>query len=291
MTNAKNIVVPVDFSETSATAVRLGFRLAKLMGFNLLIIHVSDLVLSGTHSLTTPEQKRDEAELGKRLAKFSRKTIPKATSDDPEQQSMPTVSLSILSGVAANQIKLLSRKFSTSLIIMGGVGTGAGVQMPGIYGSVATPVVMRSRCPIILIPKGHKSTKIDRVAIAFDNAGEVARIGQFSSRIVEALKPELRYVHVSDADWPKEIVTEEGFIDLTFGKDFSDYTFKFDVLPEGDVVDRLTQYTTDEAIDLLVLGGKRQGFWQRLFDDHHLKPIIRACEVPMLIIPFSTSED
>jgi nucleotide-binding universal stress UspA family protein len=284
----KNVVVPVDFSKTSATAVQIGAQLAKLMGMNLRIVHVCDLVLSGSHSLTTPEQQKDEAELGKKLAKFVQKYVPAPQGSSKE---VPQVRLSVLSGVAAHKIKSLSKKFSTALIVMGGVGAGVGVKMPGVYGSVATPVVMRSGCPIMLIPKGHKSTKINRLAIAFDEADEVSRIGKFSRRIVEALQPELRYVHVSKASWPAEIETEEDFIHLTLGKAFSDYSFKFDILPEGEVVDRLTQYTKDEEIDLLVLGGKRQGFWQRLFDDHHLKPILRACEVPMLIIPFASEEE
>lgn len=281
MASVKNIVVPIDFSATSAIAVQQGLRLAELMGLNLEIIHVSDLVLSGTHSLTTPEQKKDEAELGNKLREFVQRVIPPS--------STPEVRLSILTGVAANKIKNISKKASTALIVMGGFGTGSGLKMPGIYGSVATPVVMRSKCPVMLIPKGYESTEISRVAIAFDNANEVERIGKFSSRIVEALQPELRYVHVSKADWPEEIVTEEDFIDLTLGEGFSNYTFKFDVLPEGEVVDRLTQYTTDANIHLLILGGKRQGFWQWLFDDHNLKPIIKACEVPMLVIPFSNN--
>ncbi|MEM1359882.1 MAG: hypothetical protein AAGF89_16875, partial [Bacteroidota bacterium] len=129
--------------------------------------------------------------------------------------------------------------------------------------------------------------KVKRLAIAFDNADEIIRISQFTRSIVKALRPEVRYVHVKKANWRKEIETEDDFMNLTWGKGFPSYTFKFDILPEGDVVDRLTQYTEAEEIALLVLGGKRQGFWRRLFEKQHLKTIVRAGKIPMLVVPFS----
>lgn len=284
-----NVIVPVDFSETSATAVKFGANLAELMSFNLRIVYVSDLVLSGEHSLTTPEQQRDEAALVEKLTAFAQDNTAQVFSANRGRVAVtPKVSQTVLSGMAADKILDLSREATTAFIVMGGVGTGAGINLPGIYGSVATPVTMQSACPVILIPKGYDSIEIKRLAIAFDDADEVARIGQFARKMVKAIRPEVRYVHVSKANWRAEVETEEDFLDLSWGKGFPSYTYKFDILPEGDVVDRLTKYTKDESINLLVLGGKRQGFWQRLFDKNHLKPIIQAGQVPMLVIPFST---
>ncbi|MEM1356807.1 MAG: universal stress protein, partial [Bacteroidota bacterium] len=143
-----NVIVPVDFSETSATAIRYGANLAELMGFNLHIVHISDLVLSGSHSLTTPEQKRDEVSLAKRLVEFSRKKVAEVQFANRGRVAVsPKVSQTVLSGMAADKILDLSQEATTAFIVMGGVGTGAGISLPGIYGSVATPVAMGSACP------------------------------------------------------------------------------------------------------------------------------------------------
>ncbi|MEL7160970.1 MAG: universal stress protein [Bacteroidota bacterium] len=254
------IIVPVDFSETSATAVKFGTNLAELMGFDLRVVHVCDLVLSGKHSLTT--QKRDEKALEEKLAEFTRENVAQVLLANRGRVAVtPKVKPSLLTGMATEQILALSREATTAFIVMGGVGTGAGITLPGVYGSVATLVATRSGCPVILIPKDYDSLAIERLAIAFDEADEIIRIGQFARSVVKALRPEVRYVHVTKVNWRKEIETQDDFMDLTWGKGFPSYSFKFDVLPTGDVVDSLLQYVKDEQIDLLVLGGKRHGFW------------------------------
>jgi nucleotide-binding universal stress UspA family protein len=288
----RNIVVPIDFSKTSITAIKFGTYLAGLMQLNMRIVHVSDLVLSGDHSLTTPEQKRDETRLEERLTDFASANIVQDASPSADSGNfVPQVNLSVISGMAASQILSLSEETTTAFIVMGGVGAGAGIHPPGLYGSVATPVALRGACPVILIPKEYRFTNIERLAIAFDDADEIIRISEFSKSIIKALKPEVRYVHVSKANWRKEIENEDDFMDITWKNNFPGYSYEFDILAEGDVADQLRQYTKEMRIELLVLGGKRQGFWRRLFDVHHLKPIIKSSEIPMLVIPFSASED
>lgn len=288
----KQVVVPVDFSTTAATAVKFGTFLADLMTYDLRIVHVCDLVLSGEHSLTTPEQKRDEKALEVRLAKFARLNVAEVFEANKGRTAfVPEVNISVLSGVAASRILSISKDPTTAFIVMGGVGAGAGISPPGMYGSVATPVAMRGSCPVVLIPKDYGAVTVKRLAIAFDDTDELVRIGQFSKSIIATLRPDVRYVHVSKANWREEFENEDDFMDLIWGKGVPSFTYAFDVLPEGNVAEQLDQYAEDKQVDLLILGGKRRGFWSRLFDKKHLKPIIKACRVPMLIIPFSAVED
>jgi nucleotide-binding universal stress UspA family protein len=285
----KNVVIPVDFSKTSAIATKFGAYLAQLMNYDLHIVNVSNLVLSGAHSLTTPEQKKDEKNLIAQLAEFSQvNTASVFAANRGRTAFVPSVSFYILSGLAENQILSLSTETSTALIVMGGVGAGADNQPMSLYGSVATPVSVACECPIILIPKGYATLAIEKVAIAFDNADEIIRIGQFARTFIQALRPEVRYVHVSKADWRKELENEDNFMKLTSGEGAPSYIYESDLLPMGDVAKQLSSYVNDKKIDLLILGGKRRGFWRRIFDKKHLKPIIQASTVPMMIIPFST---
>jgi nucleotide-binding universal stress UspA family protein len=289
----KSVVVPVDFSKTSAIATKFGAYLAKSMNCDLHIVHVSDLVLSGPHSLTTPEQKKDEKKLKEQLAKFAQvNTAPVFKPTLGHTTFIPIVNLSILSGMVAKQLLSLSKESNSAIIVMGGVGVGAGAgtHAQSLYGSVATPVASRSKCPEILIPKGYAPKAISKIAIAFDDADEIIRIGQFSKTFIEALRPEVRYVHVSKADWREELKNENDFMDLTRGKDVPPSIYESDLLPLGDVANQLSHYVDEKKIDLLILGGKRRGFWRRLFDTKHLKPIIRAGKVPMMIIPFSADD-
>lgn len=285
----KNIIVPVDFSDTSAKAIQFGIHLGYLMGFNVKIIHVADLVLSGKHGLSTPEQKRDEEIIGTRLAGFAAENIEPVRAANRGRAVAPQTDVFVYSGMAVPEILEHSNDPETALIVMGGAGSGAGIHPPGLYGSVATPVASRGGCPLILIPKVYDGPfSIERVAIAFDDTEELARFGRFARCIIKATKPEVRYVHVRKADWIAEIKNEDAFIDLTLGKGAPAYEYQIDMLPKGYVPSQLRQYADDQKIDLLILGGKRQGFWSRIFDKKNLKPILHACGVPMLVIPFST---
>ncbi|SER03723.1 universal stress protein [Neolewinella agarilytica] len=288
----KNVVIPVDFSETAAEATRFGTHLAQLLNYNLSIVHIADLILSGSHSLTTPEQKRDEEKLVDQLARFTHENVdPVFLTNRGRTAFVPKVSYSVHSGMAANEILSISKEADTALIVMGGVGAGAGIHPPGLYGSVATPVALRGNCPVILIPKDYGSVTVEKLAIAFDDADEIIRIGQFARTIIQTLKPEVRYVHVSKTDWRAELENEDDFNDLTWGKGLPSYTYRSDLLPAGNVAKQLSQYVADKQIDLLVLGGKHQGFWRRLFDKNNLKPIIQSVKVPMMVIPFTVDED
>lgn len=282
-----NVVVPVDFSETSSNALKFGASLAQLMKLDLFVVHISDLVLSGEHTLTTPEQQKDEEEMIEQLAAF----VQANTANQSHTGFTPNVRHSLLSGTAVSQILALSGDVTTSFIVMGGVGAGAGAQATTLYGSVATPVALKGGCPVVLIPKGYGVVSVDRLAIAFEDAEEIIRIGKFSKAVIEALRPEVRYVHVSKADLLSEFENENNFTKLTWREDAPARTFKSDFLPEGNVSEQLSQYASERRIDLLILSGKRQGFWQRLFEKQHLKPIIHAVKVPMMIIPFSDDEE
>lgn len=287
-----NVVVPVDFSETASTALKFGASLAQLMQLDLLVVHISDLVLSGEHTLTTPEQQKDEAEMKEQLAKFALKnTAPAFAANQGRTAFIPAVHHSLLTGMAVSQILYLSREVSTSFIVMGGVGAGAGAEAPSLYGSVATPVALKGGCPVFLIPKGYGAVSVDRLAIAFEDAEEIIRIGKFSKAVIKALRPEVRYVHVSKADLLSEFENENDFVDFAWSEDAPAHIYKSDFLPEGNVAEQLSHYAGERRIDLLILGGKRLGFWQRLFKKQHLKPIIQAVQVPMMIVPFSDEEE
>ena len=49
----KNILVPVDFSDTSATALRFGTYLAEVMDLDLRVVHVFDANFSFAQAIST----------------------------------------------------------------------------------------------------------------------------------------------------------------------------------------------------------------------------------------------
>ncbi|CAH1000707.1 hypothetical protein LEM8419_01841 [Neolewinella maritima] len=283
----QRIIVPVDFSDTSAAAVRFGTYLAETMNLDLNIVHVFDTMLSTSQTISNRVRELEKERIGKQLTDFARRNVePVLSTFQGRLDLLPNVKTAALEGAAAQTILWESTKEDVALIVMGGVGAGAGLHPPGIFGGVARTLALRSGCPLILIPKEYGYPQVERLAIAFDGVDDIRRMAAFSRRVIKALHPEVHFVHVREQDHLTEARRDDEFLDLACGANFPSYTYKFDALPHGKVTEELLAYTERERINLLVLGGERRSFFERLFEAGHLAPLVKRCTVPMLIIPF-----
>ncbi len=283
----KKIIVPVDFSDTSAAAVRFGTYLAETMDMELTIIHVFDTLLSTSHTISKRARETERERLAEAVKTFAQRNVePVLTTLQGRMDSPPAVHTAVLEGVAAQTILWQSAQEDVGLLVMGGVGAGAGLHPPGIFGGVARTVALQGGCPVVLIPKGYGYLRVERLSIAFDGVDDIRRMSPFTRRVIGALHPEVHFVHVREADERTEAQREEEFLELAVGPGFPSYTYRFDALPRGRVVEQLLEYTKAKNINLLVLGGERRAFLERLFTPGHLGPMVRRMEVPLLIIPF-----
>ena len=281
------IIVPVDFSDTSAAAVRFGTYLAETMDLDLMVLHVFDLMLSSSQTISARARDREQQRLQQQLETFARRNVePVLATFQGRLDLLPAVTTTTLEGKVARTLLDLSSQADTELIIMGGVGAGAGYHAPGLFGSVARRVALRSLSPVILIPKDYGYPQVARLALAFDGTDAIRHMSAFSRRIITALRPEVHFVHVRDHDGTVEARIEEEFVELACGPGFPSYTYKFDALPAGKVTEALLHYAQARGINLLVLGGQRRGFFERLFRPGHLRPLVNRCAVPLLVIPY-----
>ncbi|MCP9234581.1 universal stress protein [Lewinella sp. JB7] len=283
----KNIIVPVDFSDTSAAAVRFGTYLAEVMDLNLRIVHVFDTMISTSQTISSRARAQEQTRLANRLEEFARHHVePVLATFQGRLNTLPAIRTAAVEGTAAQTILWQSTDDDTALIVMGGVGAGAGLHPPGIFGEVARHVAQRGGCPVLLIPKDYGYPTVAKLAIAFDDADDIRQMGSFARRMIQALHPEVHFVHVRKPDAREESRNRAAFRELAHGPDFPTYVYHFDALPDGKVEESLLTYVVEKDIDLLVLGGERRGFFDRLFEASHLKPLLRRCAVPLLVIPF-----
>ncbi|THH40299.1 universal stress protein [Neolewinella litorea] len=285
----KRIIVPVDFSPTSAAATRFGTHLAETMKMDLTVLHVYDTRLSTSQTISTRAKAREQERMEDQLDKFTRRNVePVLATFQGRLDVLPAVKSMALEGRAARKILRISKAADVGLIVMGGVGAGAGLHPPGAFGSVASRVALRGGCPVILIPKDYGAPPVERLALAFNSVNDVRYMRGFTQKIVRALHPEVRFVHVnagSKAGTPEQ---QEEFRKLADEPGFPSRTYQLDFLGPGPVVKQLLTYTEEEEIDLLILGGERRGFLERLLIPAHLRPLVHRCTVPVLIIPFQS---
>ncbi len=288
----KRILVPVDFSDTSAAAVRFGTYLAETMKLDLTLLHVFDPLLSTSQTISTRARENERQRLEVQLTALAHQHVePVLAAFRGRAEGIPAVTTAALEGTAAQTILWQSTEDDVALIVLGGVGAGAGSHAPGLFGGVARTLALQGACPVILIPKDYGSPEVERLALAFDGVDDIRQMSAFARRIIVALRPEVHYVHVCEQGAAEEARRKEEFMELASGPAFPSYTYQFDTIPAGKVTEQLLHYTKQHSIDLLVLGGQRRGFFERLFEADHLGPLVNHCEVPLLIIPFGQITD
>jgi nucleotide-binding universal stress UspA family protein len=283
------IIVPTDFSTTSADALRYGCYLADVTGYDLEVVHVHDGYDGDEAVVVMKGSARIRARVRERLEKFvSLHADPMTfTGVHADNETLPFIKCKELVGTAIGQIVKLSKREDTALIVMGGVGSGIPSRVTPVFGSVAKGVVMGAECQTLLIPQNSGVPKIEHAAIAFDEASTLIELSDKATFLRKALAPAMHFTHVLYRDDVSEEMMELDLLRKMVKKNFPDYTVDFDLLPEGDIANVLIDYSLEQNIDLLILGRHSRGFFMNLLVKSEIPDIIGSCGIPMLIIPLT----
>jgi nucleotide-binding universal stress UspA family protein len=282
----KNILIPVDFSDTSAAALRFGTYLAEVMDLDLRVVHVFDANFNFAQAVSTAALLAEKEKLEEKLAQFTQThTYPVLATFQGNLETLPAIKKQVFEGFPAQTIRALSAEEETELVVMGGVGAGKKDNPPGLFGGVASGVVLNGSCPAILLPPDYGYPSVLSMAIAFGKAEELEQMGGIVRKIIKVLRPEVRFVHVEAGDRSPEWENDDKFLELALEPGFPSYTFGYDALPPGPVSVRLLDYTVKKEIGMLVLGHQVRSLWDSLFTRSRVKPIMKGCEVPLLVVP------
>jgi len=136
----KRILVPCDFSDTSAAAVRYGIALARNFGARLYFLHVGDRAQSQFESEFPIglENAVDDA-VRERLLRIV----------TPQEQMELNPEFAVRPGAPAAEIVRYAEEVNIELIVIGTHGRGFVGHM--VMGSVAEKVVRTATCPVLTV--------------------------------------------------------------------------------------------------------------------------------------------
>jgi nucleotide-binding universal stress UspA family protein len=136
----KRILVPCDFSDTSAAAVRYGIALARNFGARLHFLHVGDRAQSQFESeFPIGLEQAVEDAVRERLLRIV----------TPQEQMELNPEFAIRPGAPATEIVHYAQEANVDLIVMGTHGRGFVGHM--VMGSVAEKVVRTASCPVLTV--------------------------------------------------------------------------------------------------------------------------------------------
>ena len=141
-----NILVPIDFEQTSEHALAYGRDLARKLGADLHVLHVVNDVFAlgaGTEGTLT-----EMPQLQKRIEENARERIAHLVTDEDRKAGVKVVI--VTSSMPAHAIETYARDNRIDLIVMGTHGRG-GAMPASMIGSVADRVVRTATCPVLTV--------------------------------------------------------------------------------------------------------------------------------------------
>ncbi|TCJ19146.1 universal stress protein [Flaviaesturariibacter flavus] len=255
----KNILIPIDFSETSYETARYSARLfSGLPGVTITLYH---MLHPGTHE--TPEVLLDtlKAEIAEQSGlKVGCHTEP--GSNFPEA------------------LTRFARHCSASLIIMGFTGPERKQKLL-LTGNILD-VVDNNACPVMILPPGMEFHRIYNIALTsdFHNVDVTVPFGPIR-QVLELFQARLHVVNVNSDMYitvDEEVQKQKQRMEELFG----DFDPEFHFMNLYEFNESINQFVTDHAIDMVIIIPHKHTGVSKLFHHNSAKKLALNSTVPVV---------
>ncbi len=172
-------------------------------------------------------------------------------------------------------IELLHQKLHIDLIIL--APQGLSINETLYLGEHAGAVVKRTQIPVLIVPKGYVYKPVKRILMAL-KSGIVKREEklQVLAKIKDKLQAEIRLFLVKTATFKDE----DGTINSALKA-----IINFEKTTENSTVfQAVLEHFNENEPDLLCVFKRKQGFFEKLWDDNTVKKIDFESRIPLLVL-------
>ncbi|NJC25741.1 universal stress protein [Neolewinella antarctica] len=267
----KKILVPIDFSVGSASALRYAEAMAaSIQAVHVRAIHVFTPQTASADAITA-------APVGE-LMDLADEAMVNFLDGIPVPDGVNRQH-ELLLGFSAD--KIIEESKAYDLIVMG--SSGSSDLLDEVFGSVASTVVDKATCPVILVPRGTVFQNYKNVLYASNNLSLSRRAVLEFRAFNKLFHARVHFVHVKEEEDDKDLNRQ-----AIFAKLFStpDPSFSFDIreIEAESVQEGLREYLERHPIELAVMVTRRRGFWGRLFHHSDTRQMILHPLTPVMVL-------
>ena len=269
----KNMLVPVDYSETSTNAFIYASKMAETIKSQLKVVNVYHPVIereAGNYPTEDLLLKAKQDSLEAHVDYVSKRTSSHA----------PSINTEVVLGSAATQLVRFSKDPYIDMIVMG--TNGAGDLSHKLFGSVSKEVAMSSHCPVCLVPENASFTGIKNILFASDFQSADFSLIQKISSLAMLFDSEVHLLHVSN-DKERKKASKELVLDRRFNEVLPDFNFKMHSVENKSVWKGIYDYTQQNNVDLIVTLTKHRNFLNNLFHKSVTRSLINHTDTPILV--------
>ncbi len=271
------ILYATDYSEDSATALKISHLLAKKFGSKLFIMHVFDVPLSLASPVSVSymnKEKRLIVENRSKLKEFCTEHLGDAWQENNTNFVVDE------DGSAADCILEKAIKYNVDLIIVGTKGASRVKEF--FLGSTTKALIKKAPCAVLAVPEMHNIGTFETIAYATDfEQADIFAIRRLIP-MAKLFNSQIRLVHITT---PNEYAGEqqmEWFKDMLQQKVEYD-NLEFDLILSDNVFKELQEYLNKKnAAMLAMLERKNNNFFEKYIQQDMVKKMVSDITVPLL---------
>lgn len=268
----KTILIPVDFSDSSANALNYAILLAGKFKSKLILYHS----FYSTHA--SGHLSAADADHGKKTGK----EIGLNELRNLYELSLPAAGQEVEYVCNAHELReelpLLVSEREVDLIVMGtnGISRLAGK----FFGTNTSWTVENIGCPVIAIPEFAVPSQIHHITYASEYLdSDIANL-KTVELIANAFSAEVTVVHIVHQTTGKEAGQAENFIGKLAEAGIGNVTFR--AIVSAGVEDALEEHMKEDAVDLMVMSAKQHGLYDKLLGKSMTRLMVQHLHRPIL---------
>jgi nucleotide-binding universal stress UspA family protein len=272
----RNILVPIDFSDCSKNALKVAIMLAKKWSANLHLVNAMSIpvghVTAGSYVHIEPYIQDQEAATKKYFEELQ-KEIPEIRSVAYHiRQHISSIPEAIHAEIASKAID----------VVVMGTKSSHGL-LERILGSVASEIISTTHIPVMVIPEGVTTMKVNKIGFAADFKDlKISQHLSMVSMMAEVFNATIVVFHVNIGGEP---ATYTKFPSARKLKNiFAPIPVQFEIVNENEVDEGILQIVTQNQLDMLVMLPKHHNFLAQILRKSITKKMAMQLKVPLLAI-------
>ncbi len=273
----KTIMYTTDCSEHSITALHYAYNLSSKLKTELIVLHVFDIPsFPGTtmiRSMREMERNAYEEQRG-----VLRSYCEKNLDDNLENLNIRIEAVKSLSVTEAILRKI--KEMAIEMVIIGMKNEHS--QRGFLSGDIAKELIVRSSCPVLVVPSNFESEYLKNIVYATDfEESDIWAIERLTE-VAHAFKSKINVIHISTKDDEEEKSKMAWFKEMVLQK-INYKNISFDLVISDNIYENLKIYLDDIKADLVVLLEREgRGFINKLFHRDLVKQVESHTDIPLL---------
>lgn len=291
-TNNNGLLIPIDFTENSIIACKVGFEYAKRLSLHPVILNTYESpYLNGSLPISDNlSADIKDIEIRKKLeaqANTQMKLLSERLNKMIENFDLPNVKYSTIvkEGVPEDVILDYAKQYNPKLILMATRGQSRKKQE--LIGSVTAEVLDSCRVPVFTIPEGcelEKISEINRIAFICNlDHNDIISFDLFLS-IFKDKKLEIDVIPVNEKAGTKIYERVKRLVTY-FESHYSSHKFHSVILSHRSFRNDIESLIKNHKIELLIVPNKKKNIYARLFNPSIAHKMLFERDIPMLVLP------